>query len=126
MNIDFYPTCAEVTGMPPSHHVEGLSIVPLLEGKKLNDRSLYWHYPLNRPHFLGGKSSGAIRSGDWKLIERFDNQTLELYNLTNDVGEQTNLANQYPERVKQLHKLLTEWRKDVSAKLPTGQAYTKP
>jgi arylsulfatase A len=124
MNIDFYPTFAEITGMQlPSHHLDGLSIAPLLEGNKIDDRPLYWHYPLQRPHFLGGKSSGAIRSGDWKLIERFDNQTLELYNLVDDIGEENNLANQQPERVKQLHILLTEWRQDVSAKLPAGQAY---
>jgi len=127
MNIDFYPTFAEITGMQlPSHYVDGRSIVPLLEGGKIDDRPLYWHYPLQRPHFLGGKSSGAIRSGNWKLIERFDNQTLELYNLADDIGEKNNLVNQQPERVKQLHILLTEWRKDVSAKLPAGQAYTEP
>jgi arylsulfatase A len=127
MNIDFYPTFATLTGMhPPSHDIDGLSIVPLLEGKQIDGRPLYWHYPLSKPHFLGGKSSGAIRKGDWKLIERFDNQTLELYNLADDIGEKNNLVNQQPERVKQLHKRLAEWRKDVSAKLPAGQDYVEP
>lgn len=127
-NVDFYPTFAEITGFrqPPSHHIDGLSIVSLLKGKQGNDRPLYWHYPLQKPHFLGGKSSGAIRKGDWKLIERFDNQSLELYNLTDDIGEKQNLADQQPERVKHLHGLLTDWRKDVAAKLPKGQSYAKP
>jgi len=127
-NVDFYPTFLDITGMVShqSHRIDGLSIVPLLKGKTLSPRSLYWHYPLAEPHFLGGKSSGAIRNGDWKLIERFDNQPLELYNLADDKGEKMNLAGQYPERVRDLHKLLTEWRKDVSAKLPKDQDFTKP
>jgi arylsulfatase A len=125
-NVDFYPTFADVIDIKsPSHVLDGLSIVPLLEGKKNSDRPLYWHYPLQKPHFLGGKSSGAIRSGDWKLIERFDNQTLELYNLASDIGEKKNLADQQPERVKHLHRQLTDWRKDVGAKLPAGQAYAE-
>jgi arylsulfatase A-like enzyme len=128
VNVDFYPTLAEITGQhkPLSHRIDGFSIVPLLKGEKIADRPLYWHYPLQKPHFLGGKSSGAIRKGDWKLIERFDNQTLELYNLAVDPGEKKNLSIQQPEKVRDLHTLLTEWRKNVSAKLPEGQNYAEP
>jgi len=127
MNIDFYPSLAEVIDIrkAPAHHIDGLSIIPLLKGKRLNERPLFWHYPLDKPHFLGGRSSGAVRLGNWKLIEFFENQSLELYNLADDIGENTNLADQYPEKVEQLHKLLTGWRRDVSARIPDGQAYAK-
>lgn len=128
MNIDFYPTLAEVIGtrQTPAHHVDGLSIVPLLKGEQVAARPLYWHYPLAKKHFLGGRSSGAIRRGDWKLVEFFDDRKLELYNLADDISERNNLAGEHPQKVKQLHKLLSEWRNDVSAKLPKGQAYANP
>ncbi len=128
MNIDFYPSFAEIIGSSekPSHHIDGISIVPLLKGGQLMERPFYWHYPLNKPHFLGGVSSGAVRLGNWKLIEYFENQSMELYNLADDIGESTNLADKYPEKVIKLHKLLSEWREDVSAIIPDGQAYAKP
>ncbi len=128
MNIDFYPTLAEVIGIrqAPAHHVDGRSMAPLLKGERVGARPLFWHYPLAKKHFLGGRSSGAIRQGDWKLVEFFENQKLELFNLADDISERTNLAQQHPGKVKQLHRLLSEWRKDVSAKLPKGQAYANP
>ena len=92
-NVDFYPTFAELLDTErPAHHIDGESIMPLLKGGKTKERPLYWHYPLAKKHFLGGRSSGAIRLGNWKLIEYYDNRTLELYNLTDDIGEQHNLA----------------------------------
>jgi len=81
---------------------------------------LYWHYPLKKPHFLGGRSSGAIRQDNWKLIEFFDNGAVELYNLAEDTGEKHNLAEELPEKAAELKKLLTKWRADVGAGIGSG------
>lgn len=81
-----------------------------------------WYYPLDKPHFLGGRSSGAIRKGDWKLIEFFDTGQKELYNLADDISEKNNLAGTNPEEVAELQKLLNAWRKEVGAKIPEGRS----
>ena len=66
--------------------------------------------------------AGAIRAGDWKLIEFFETGTIELYNLAEDIGEKTDLAQKMPERAKQLHDHLLAWRKKVNAQMPTKRA----
>jgi arylsulfatase A-like enzyme len=86
-------------------------------GKSLPPRPFFWHYPLEKPHFLGGRSSGAVRSNGWKLIEFFDDGHLELYNLNEDMGEKNNLAEKNPEKTAELLKLLRSWRKEVGAKM---------
>lgn len=122
MNIDFYPTFAEMVGtrIEPTQRIDGISIVPLLKGKTLQRDTLYWHYPLEKPHFLGGRSSGAIRKGDWKLLEFFDDGHFELYNLADDIGEKNDLSQQHLEKVSELKKLLSKWRRDVGAELAKG------
>ena len=65
-------------------------------------------------HFLGGRSSCAIRHGDWKLIEFFDTQTTELFNLAHDSAEKQDLADEHPDRVAELTRRLTDWRRDVA------------
>ena len=70
---------------------------------------MYWHYPLKKPHFLGGKSSGAIRKGPWKLIEFFETGEVELYNLREDIGERNDLAESYPEKTQALLRMLRDW-----------------
>jgi len=119
-NIDFYPTFCDLLGIrpKPQERIDGITITPLL-GKpeaKLNRDTLYWHYPLAKPHFLGGHSSGAVRKGDWKLIQFFDTAEFELYNLADDTGEKTNLADRYPDKVRQLTALLEAWRKHIARK----------
>ncbi|MBN2137914.1 MAG: sulfatase [Sedimentisphaerales bacterium] len=118
--VDFYPTLREIAGIksPPAQTTDGVSLLPLLEGRKtaLKRDTLYWHYPLANPHFLGGKSAGAIRKGDWKLIEFFDNGSAELYNLAEDISEQNDLAAKMPAKVAELRKRLAQWRKEVGAK----------
>lgn len=119
VNMDFYPTFMHFIGAKPNkQHLDGIDITKKLEniGAKLPERKFYWHYPLDKPHFLGGRSAGSIRDGDWKLIEFFDDHTKELYNLKDDIGEANNLALQHPEKVKQLTKELEDWRKEVNAK----------
>lgn len=116
---DFYPTLLDLAGLPPmpQQHRDGVSFVPLLRGKKLPPRDLFWHYP----HYSnqGGSPCGTIREGDWKLIEWFENQRLELFNLKNDLSETNNVADTNPDKVKELHTRLIDWRKDVNALMPT-------
>jgi arylsulfatase A-like enzyme len=124
-NIDFYPTFLDAAGIEPDprQRLDGVSILQVLKDPKAarNGDTLYWHYPLDQPHFLGGGSSGAVRKGDWKLIEYFDKDQIELYNLAEDVGEGSNLADTHPEKVAELHTLMDNWRKDVGAQIPSGQ-----
>jgi len=119
-NVDFYPTllaCADVKP-DPRQRLDGVSILPMLKDPQAKpDRdAIYWHYPLEKPHFLGGRSSGAIRQGDWKLIEFFDTHTIELYNLARDAGEQDNLADKHPDKSAELTKRLADWRRDAANK----------
>ncbi|HHW11139.1 MAG TPA: sulfatase [Firmicutes bacterium] len=116
---DFYPTLLEAAGLParPEQHCDGLSFLPLLHAEKeLNRQAIYWHYP----HYSnqGGTPSSAVRAGDYKLIEFFEDGRLELYNLRTDPGERKNLAPSEPEIARELHKMLTAWRKKVGAILP--------
>ncbi len=109
--------------MDQSQHFDGVSILPLFENPKaeLGRDTFYWHYPLEKPHFLGGHSAGAIRQGNFKLIEFFDNGQVELYNLADDISEEHNLAAELPEKVSELQKRLAKWRDEVGARLPAGQ-----
>ncbi len=120
ISTDFYPTILEMAGVPlkPEQHVDGLSIAPLLKDAdaRLDRDTLYWHYPHYSPQ--GGTPSGAIRTGDWKLIEFFEDMHVELYNLKNDLGEKTDLAEKMPDRTAQLRDKLHAWRKTVDAKMP--------
>jgi arylsulfatase A-like enzyme len=125
-NIDFYPTFSELVGAEqnPEQQIDGVSIAALLKDPRARLRrdTLYWHYPLAKPHFLGGRSSGAIRKGNWKLIEFFDSAEKELYNLAEDISEEENLARNNTEKAAQLQELLKSWRKDVGTKIPQGQS----
>ena len=116
-NVDFYPTLLECAGVQPDprQQLDGVSILPILKDPqaKLHRNAIYWHYPLERPHFLGGRSAGAIRQGDWKLIEFFDTNTIELYNLARDAGEQHNLANSHPDKTAELTQRLADWRREA-------------
>ncbi|AKQ47671.1 sulfatase [Rufibacter radiotolerans] len=120
VNFDFYPTLLETIGAKnTAQKFDGLSFAKLLKtpGASLPARNFYWHYPLAEPHFLGGRSAGSIRKGDWKLIEFFDKDKEQLYNLKEDIGEQNDLAKKYPEKVKELQKDLAAWRTQVGAKI---------
>jgi arylsulfatase A len=124
-NIDFYPTFLQIIGQKVSRgqHIDGVSILPLLKNPEaeLERDTFYWHYPLEKPHFLGGRSAGAIRQGNFKLIEFFDTGRVELYNLTGDIAEEHNLVAEMPNKVNELQKRLAKWRAEVGARLPAGQ-----
>lgn len=118
---DFYPTLLELAGVPPrpEQHVDGVSLVPLLRGgTELPREAIFWHYP----HYgnQGGTPGGSVRSGDWKLIEFFEDGRLELYNLRRDPGEKENRAAAEPEIAARLLELLRNWRREVEALLPAA------
>ena len=117
ISTDFYPTMLDMAGLPlrKKQHVDGVSLVPLLKGAHALDRdALFWHYP----HYAnqGGFPGGAVRQGDWKLIERYEDGQVHLYNVQHDVGEQTDLASKHPERVRAMRARLHDWYKQVDAK----------
>jgi arylsulfatase A-like enzyme len=117
IGMDFYPTFLEIAGLPslPEQHKDGLSIVPLLTGEKMERDTLYWHYP----HYHRTDPYGAIRERDMKLIEFFEDGSLELFDLANDPNETTNLASSRPEVAAELLKKLKAWRKSVGAQMMT-------
>jgi arylsulfatase A-like enzyme len=116
---DLYPTCLAAAGLPlrPHQHLDGLNLQPLFAGSASLDRkSLFWHFPHYNEHPSSVPSS-VIRRGPWKLIETFDPEGLELYNLAEDLGETNNLAAANPELVKDLWRELDAWRQDVGAEM---------
>ncbi|MFN0019355.1 MAG: sulfatase-like hydrolase/transferase [Pirellulaceae bacterium] len=124
-SIDYLPTILELASggrKPPdtkSPSFDGLSLVPIL--KQTGDVSrdaFYWHYP----HYSNqtAKPGGAIRAGDFKLIEFYEDGRLELFNIKNDRGEGTNLADKEPAKVKELAEKLDAWRKSVDAQMMTA------
>lgn len=126
-SVDLYPTLLELAGAeaPADYPLDGVSYAKLLtEGKPLEREALYWHFP----GYLGATAKdssrwrttpgGAIRVGDWKLIEFFEDGRLELYNLKDDIGESKNLATAEPEKTRELHERLKAWRKEINAPMP--------
>lgn len=121
-SIDFLPTFLEVAGITdvPSG-VDGRSFVPALRDPEAEVHSkLFWHFP----HYHNGPPSGAIRMGDWKLIELYEEsilngrkQAFELYNLASDIGESTNLADSLEAKTAELALALEDWRNEVKAQL---------
>ena len=117
-HVDYLPTILAATQTQSTAKFDGVSLLPLFEGKELPKRSLAWHYP----HYgnQGGAPGAAIRRGDWKLIHWFEKPDApELYHLRDDLSETKNLATQEPERVKAMLAELKAWQKDVGAIMPT-------
>jgi arylsulfatase A len=122
-SIDFFPTICEAAGAPAGI-VDGKSLLPLLRGSKSPERPLFWHYP----HYSdqGGKPAGAIRFGDWKLIEFYEDGRLELFHLAQDPGERRNLARREAARAKKLHGILADWRRSLDAAMPSPNPQYDP
>lgn len=119
---DHYPTIAEIAGaaIPPSVLAaqDGTSFAALLRGTSMRaDRALCWHYPHYHDRFPPDPA-GAIREGEWKLIEFFDPGRLELYRLSDDLGEQNNLAAAMPDKARAMQQKLAAWRERVGAEMP--------
>jgi arylsulfatase A-like enzyme len=119
ISTDFYPTILQLVGLPlmPEQHLDGVSLVPLLKGQKTLARpAIYWHFPHYSNHGMQSPG-GAIRAGDYKLLEYYENNTVQLFNLANDIGEQNDLAAVQPDKVNELRTMLHSWRTDVSAQI---------
>lgn len=126
-SVDLYPTLLEVAGgkRPANYPLDGVSYLKLLTSggrDRLDRQALYWHFP----GYLGAGAAswrttpaGAIRAGDWKLLEFFEDGRLELYNLRDDLGEKKNLAKLMPDKVTELHGKLVAWRQSIQAPMPT-------
>ena len=99
-----------------SEDLEGVSLVPLLQGREIEERSLYWYFSHYSNHGMQSPAS-AIRSGKYKLLEYFENGTVQLFDLEKDLGEQVNLAERESEIVERLQKDLHAWRKEVGAQM---------
>ncbi len=120
ISTDFYPTILELAGLPsrPAQHLDGASLVPLLGGTgSLANRALFWHYP----HYgnQGGSPSGAVREGNDKLIEFYEDGRIELYDIAEDIGETRDLAGLSPEKAGRLRDMLHRWRREVGALMPS-------
>lgn len=116
ISVDYFPTILEMARLP-KRSVDGVSILPLLTQKgRLNREAIYWHYP----HYSnqGGPPAGAVRYGDYKLIEFYEDGRLELFNLRDDLGERRNLVQKEPKKAAALHARLKRWRESVKAAMP--------
>jgi arylsulfatase A len=115
-SIDLFPTILDLCGVKSDARPDGISLAPLLRGMgDLKREALYWHYP----HYSnqGGKPGAAIRAGDYKLIEFYEQGRRELYNVKDDRGETQNLIDRKPDVAKDLYAKLAAWRKDVGARM---------
>jgi arylsulfatase A-like enzyme len=120
ISTDFYPTILELTETPllPEQHIDGKSLLPVLMGDRPQEnRTLFWHYP----HYgnQGGSPSAAIREGDFKLIEHYEDNHVELYDIQADIGETNNIAEDQPWLTRDMLKKLHTWQKEVDAKFAT-------
>ena len=115
-SIDFFPTLLDVCGVKSGAKPDGVSFLPALGGRGA-ERALFWHYP----HYSnqGGRPGGAVRVGDYKLIEFYENDRRELFDLKQDPGESRNLIESHPKIAESLRQILDAWRNDVGAKMMT-------
>ena len=115
ISTDFYPTLLELTGCPsrPDQHVDGESFRDLLLGERdsLGREAIYWHYPHTR-------HEAAVRAGRHKLLHRFKEDRVELYDLESDLGERNDLSEQQPELAARLLEKLQHWQQAVGARFP--------
>lgn len=113
---DLFATIAEIAGARPVGVVDGRSLTAVLRGGRIADAPLYWHYP----HYSnqGGVPGGAIREGEWKLIEFYEDGRLELFHLKSDAGERFNLVEKHEGKARELRGKLDKWRNRVNAVMP--------
>ena len=130
-SIDFFDTILEATRRGakeepevPGGQRDGVSLVPVFRGEKLKERPIFWHYP----HYAnqGSRPGGAIRSGDYKLIEFYEDGRRELFNVKDDLSETRNLILDKPTIAQELAARLDAWRKEAGAKMPTPNPDYKP
>jgi arylsulfatase A-like enzyme len=130
---DFFPTILEMAGVLEYEQIggviDGVSFVPLLRQEEgfPNDRPLFWHYPNHwGPKGPGIGPSSTIRRGDWKLIYYHAPRRYELFNLSEDLGEEHNLAGERPELVAELARQLRDYLREVDAQMPLDKETGEP
>jgi arylsulfatase A-like enzyme len=119
ISTDLYPSLLEMIGVPalPDQHTDGVSIASLMRGaSELPREAIYWHFPHYSNHGMQSPG-GAVRWRDYKLIEYFENNTVQLFNLREDPGETHDLAREEPESAAKLRAMLHRWREKVSAQM---------
>ncbi len=126
--VDLFPTLAQLAGarLPEDHPIDGTSLVPLLRNPNahLGRDAIYWHFPVyvsGSEGALRSSPAGAIRAGNFKLIESFEDNRLELYNLVEDLGERNNLVRSLPDKAAELRAKLAAWRRALNAPMPVRQ-----
>jgi len=126
-HVDVYPTFLEISGgkAPANYVLDGKSFLPVLKNPsaKLSRDPIYWHFPgylQSYVHENGWRTTpvGVIHFGDLKLMEFFEDNRVELYNLRKDIGEEKNLAGKMPEKAQELRTKLASWRKEIGAEMP--------
>ncbi len=120
ISTDLFPTFLAASGLTPdpTTPADGESLVPLLrQSGALTRKSLYFHFP-NFSWHKKNRLGGAIRQGDYKLIERYDDGSVELYNLAEDLSEEHNLSAEMPDRARRMQRDLVQWRKESGALMP--------
>ncbi|MBG7630041.1 MAG: sulfatase [Bacteroidetes bacterium] len=132
VNMDFFPTFMKILNIElPNKVLDGQDIMPLLKGKTIEERPLFWHFPIYLQAYSMTKDDGRdplfrTRPGstvlykNWKLHHYFEDNAMELYNLENDLGERDNLAASNPVKAQELYKLLNDWRLKLKAPVPTA------
>jgi arylsulfatase A-like enzyme len=118
VGTDLFPTFLDVAGLPlrPKHHLDGISIVPSLKGTPFKRvKPLFWHSPTSRPYSTGDTDSTAVRIGNYKLIEWYNADHVELYDLSRDIGEQNDLSAKMPEKTAEMLAILRDWRREINA-----------
>lgn len=123
-SIDLFPTAVKAAGVDIEHNIDGLDLTPLLGGGTLDRKALFWHYP----HYSnqGGIPGGAIRIGDYKLIERYEDGSVHLYDLNKDLAEQNDISSQHPQLVTSMRKQLHSWYQETGAKFLQEKNGLKP
>ena len=128
MSIDLLPTLVELCGLPEEEswpQWDGVSLAPALtQTGEVKREALYWHYPHYHPG--GATPYGAVRSGDWRLAEWYEDDRVELFNLKDDPSETTDLAASQPKQREELLAMLRTWRKEVGAQMPVANPNYDP
>ena len=133
-SVDFLPTFASLAGaeLPETQPVDGVDVSPLFRGQEIAERSIFWHYPLylqgkglnislpdGKTYSWRGFPSTSLRHGKWKLIEFHEDNSIALYNLQEDPGEQNNLAESMHDVATKLRAELDAWQAVTKAPIPT-------
>ncbi|MEM9283929.1 MAG: sulfatase [Verrucomicrobiota bacterium] len=132
IGVDLYPTFCEMLGaeLPDGEVFDGVSLVPLLKGEGIEERSIYWHFPAylqsygvshfeQRDPLFRARPCSVVRRGDWKLLQFFESGDFELYHLSDDNSETSDLSESHPEMLELLKQDLVAWQQGIGADIPT-------